>query len=99
VEEGVIREERWNLWMLYCCSNYANHPEGAPVGVAILTNYYYRPLVLSEMARRICTTCGGEMVFAGQESALTLFLQHDIERLKGYGYYIMKDEELMWQFE
>jgi uncharacterized protein (DUF1786 family) len=44
-----------------------------------------------------CRYCGGYFIYAGEESALTPYLEHDFQRLNAMGYYTMKDEELQIQ--
>ncbi|MEM2896518.1 MAG: hypothetical protein QXG01_02920 [Candidatus Bathyarchaeia archaeon] len=88
----MVHEERWGLWILYNCSNWILHPD--MVGVAVLTNYFKRPLVQAQMETMFCRYCGGYFIYAGEESALVPYLEHDFQRLDAMGYYTMKDEEL-----
>jgi len=94
VEELMV-EERWSLWQLYCCLDYLSHPFPVDIGVAVLTNYFYSPNVQAVMERRVCSYCGQSFFLAGQETALTPYLQHDVERFQSSRYHVMKDEEIL----
>jgi len=83
--------------MIFECSNIDNHPDDSQVGVAILTNGFYAPQVMNKMDEKICSVCGEPFVEGFTETALTLFLQHDIERFHRLGYNILKDEEMLWK--
>jgi len=87
-----LQEDRWNVWLLFSCSNYAAHPDA--LGVAVLTNYSYMPRVVASAETKACSLCGSSLVYAGKEDALLPFLTRDFERLQLYGYNTMKDEEL-----
>lgn len=91
-----MAEERWSLWLLFRCSNFAEHPSDSQIGVAVIANPYYAPLVHEAMANRVCSVCGGPFEFIGHESALVPYLALDIERLSAGGFNIMKDEEVIW---
>ncbi len=86
-------EERWTLWLFFDCINFLNHPDAR--GVAVLTNYFYAPKVIATIEERICSICGFPLIYIGEETALTPFLQHDFERIKKLGYNPMKDEEII----
>lgn len=90
-------EERWNTWMVFECSNIDNHPDDTQGGVAILTNGFYGQQVINKMSEMICSACGEPFLEGYNETALTLFLQHDIERFKRLGYNVLKDEEILWK--
>ena len=92
-----LGEERWNTWMAFECSNIDNHPDDSQVGVAILTNGFFAPQVMNRMDEKVCSVCGEPFVEGFTETALTLFLQHDIERFKRLGYNVLKDEEILWK--
>ncbi len=83
--------------MVFECSNLDNHPDDSQVGVAILTNGLYGLQVTSKMSEKVCSVCGEPFDEGFTESALTLFLQHDIERFRRLGYNILKDEEMLWK--
>ncbi len=90
-------EERWNTWMVFECSNIDNHPDDSQVGVAILTNGFYAPQVMNKMDEKVCSVCGETFVEGFTETALTLFLQHDLDRFQRLGYNVLKDEEILWK--
>ena len=83
--------------MVFECSNLDNHPDDSQVGVAILTNGLYGLQVTSKMSEKVCSVCGEPFDEGLTETALTLFLQHDIERFRRLGYNILKDEEILWK--
>jgi len=83
--------------MVFECSNIDNHPDDSQVGVAILTNGFYAPQVMNKMDEKVCSICGEPFVEGFTETALTLFLQHDIERFRRLGYNVLKDEEMLWK--
>ena len=83
--------------MVFECSNIDNHPEDTQVGVAILTNGFYGSQVRSTMAEKVCSVCGEPFDETFNETALTLFLQHDVDRFKRLGYNVLKDEEIIWK--
>jgi len=83
--------------MVFECSNIDNHPDDSQVGVAILTNGFYAPQVMNKIDERVCSVCGEPFVEGFTETALTLFLQHDIERFQRLGYNVLKDEEMLWK--
>lgn len=82
--------------MVFECSNIDNHPDGSQVGVAILTNGFYGAQVTNIMSEKVCSVCGESFFEAFTETALTLFLQHDIGRFQRLGYNVLKDEEVLW---
>ena len=90
-------EERWNTWIVFECSNIDNHPDDTQVGVAILTNGFYATHVTNKMTEKVCSFCGEPFDETFTETALTLFLQHDIERFRRLGYNVLKDEEILWK--
>ncbi len=49
------------------------------------------------MSEKVCSICGESFLEAFTETALTLFLQHDIERFQRLGYNVLKDEEVLWK--
>jgi len=79
------------------CSNIDNHPEDSQMGVAILTNGFYGQQVANIMTEKVCSLCGEPFLEPISETALTLYLQHDIERFKRLGFNVMKDEEILWK--
>jgi len=79
------------------CSNIDNHPEDSQMGVAILTNGFYGQQVANVMTEKVCSLCGEPFLEPISETALTLYLQHDIERFKRLGFNVMKDEEILWK--
>jgi hypothetical protein len=83
--------------MVFECSNIDNHPDDTQVGVAILTNGFYGGQVASRMNEKVCSICGESFLEAFTETALTLFLQHDIGRFERLGYNVLKDEEVLWK--
>jgi hypothetical protein len=83
--------------MVFECSNIDNHPDDSQVGVAILTNGLYGLQVTNKMSEKVCSVCGEPFQEALTETALTLFLQHDIERFRRLGYNVLKDEEILWK--
>jgi len=86
-----LDEERWNVWLMFSCSNYPGHPDA--LGIAVLTNYAYMPRVIASAETKACSLCGCGLVYAGKEDALLPFLMHDFERFQANGYNPMKDEE------
>jgi hypothetical protein len=95
LEAHAMAEGRWSLWLLFRCENSANHPSDSQIGVAVIANPYYGPLVQDAMANSVCSICGSPFEFLGQESALLPYLAFDVERLTSMGFNIIKDEELM----
>jgi hypothetical protein len=87
-----MEEERWNVWLMFSCSNYAAHPDA--LGIAVLTNYSYMPRVIASVETQACSLCGSALLYAGKEDALLPFLKHDFARLRTGGYNPIKDEEL-----
>jgi len=85
--------------LLFPCSNQASHPADVGIGVAILTNSFNRPRVFGTMGGRECSYCGSYFDFAGQETALMPYLQHDVDRMQAAGYLVMKDEEVFYEEE
>jgi len=83
--------------MVYECSNIDNHPDDSQMGVAILTNGFYGQQVASVMTEKICSVCGELFLEPINETALTLYLQHDVDRFKRLGFNVMKDEEILWK--
>ena len=83
--------------MIFECSNIDNHPDDSQVGVAILTNGFYALQLTDNMAEKVCSVCGQPFEEAFAETALTLFLQLDIERFQRLNYNVMKDEEILWK--
>lgn len=83
--------------MLFECSNLDNHPDQSQSGVAILTNGFYSQQVANSMTEKVCSICGEPFLEPICETALTLFLQHDIDRFKRLGLNVMKDEEILWK--
>jgi len=67
------------------------------MGVAILTNGFYGQQVASVMTEKICSVCGELFLEPINETALTLYLQHDVDRFKRLGFNVMKDEEILWK--
>jgi hypothetical protein len=49
------------------------------------------------MSEKVCSICGESFLEAFTETALTLFLQHDIGRFQRLGYNVLKDEEVLWK--
>lgn len=94
----TCEEPRWSTWLLFNCSNYENHPEDAEIGIAVITNQERSALITSTMSERICTVCGSEFSPVTEESALTPYLTHDIDRFKSSGYAIMKDVEIVGEY-
>jgi hypothetical protein len=90
-------EERWSIWLLFHCANHINHASDADVGVDILTNSQNRPYVIEAMGGKVCSVCSGNFEFTLQETALTLYLQYDVDRFRMSSYHVMKDEELLLQ--
>lgn len=90
-------EERWNTWMVYECSNIDNHPDDTQMGVAILTNGFYGQRVAEIMTEKVCSACGESFLDPTNETALTLYLQHDVDRFRRLGFNVMKDEEILWK--
>ncbi len=82
---------------MFECSNIDNHPEDSQMGVAILTNGFYGQQVANVMTEKVCSLCGEPFLEPISETALTLYLQHDIERFKRLGFNVMKDEEILWK--
>jgi len=93
--QKFLGEERWNTWMVYECSNIDNHPDDSQVGVAVLTNGFYGAHVTNRMSEKVCSICGESFLEAFMETALTLYLQHDVERFQRLGYNVLKDEEIL----
>lgn len=83
--------------MLFECSNIDNHPDDSQFGVAILTNGFYGQQVANAMTEKVCNVCGEPFLEPIYETALTLFLQHDVDRFKRLGLNVMKDEEIVWK--
>jgi hypothetical protein len=83
--------------MVFECSNIDNHPDDSQVGVAVLTNGVYGHQVANAMSEKVCSVCGEPFVEAFNETALTLYLQHDMDRFKRLGFNAMKDEEILWK--
>jgi hypothetical protein len=83
--------------MVFECTNIDNHSEDSQIGVAVLTNGLYIPQVSNQMAEKVCSVCGEPFAEAFQETALTLYLQHDIDRFKRQGFNVLKDEEILWR--
>jgi hypothetical protein len=83
--------------MVFECSNIDNHPDDTQVGVAILTNGFYGAQVTNRMGEKVCSICGESFLEAFTETALTLFLQHDVGRFQRLGYNVLKDEEVLWK--
>ena len=83
--------------MVYECSNIDNHPDDSQMGVAILTNGFYGQQVASVMTEKICSVCGELFLEPINETALTLYLQHDVDRFKRLGFNVLKDEEILWK--
>jgi len=81
--------------MVFECSNIDNHPDDSQMGVAILTNGFYGQQVMNALSEMVCSVCGEQFLDAYSETALTLFLQHDIDRFKRLGFNVMKDEEIL----
>ena len=90
-------EERWSIWLLFHCANHGSHASDADVGVAIVTNSQNRPYVIEAIGRKVCSVCGGNFEFTLQETALTPYLQYDVDRFRLSKYHVMKDEELLLQ--
>ena len=90
-------EERWNSWLLFECSNIDNHPEDSQTRVAILTNTLYGQQVANAMTEKVCSVCGEPFLEPSCETALTLHLQHDIDKFTRLGLNVMKDEEIIWK--
>ena len=83
--------------MLFECSNIDDHSDDSQFGVAILTNSFYGQQVASVMAEKVCSLCGEPFLEPIYETALTMFLQHDVDRFKRLGLNVMKDEEIVWK--
>ena len=83
--------------MVYECSNIDNHPDDTQIGVAVLTNGFYGQQVAAVMTERVCSVCGEPFLEPINETALTLYLQHDVDRFKRLGFNVMKDEEILWK--
>jgi len=83
--------------MVFECSNIDNHPEDSQMGVAILTNGFYGQQVVNTMTEKVCSVCGEPFLEPVNETALTLYLQHDVERFKRLGFNVLKDEEIIWK--
>jgi len=83
--------------MVYECSNIDNHPDDSQMGVAILTNGFYGQQLASVMTEKVCSVCGEAFLEPINETALTLYLQHDVDRFKRLGFNVMKDEEILWK--
>jgi hypothetical protein len=83
--------------MVFECSNIDNHPDDSQVGAAILTNEFYGAQLTNRMSEKVCSICGEPFLEAFTETALTLFLQHDIGRFQRLGYNVLKDEEVLWK--
>ncbi|MBS7623538.1 hypothetical protein KEJ39_07700 [Candidatus Bathyarchaeota archaeon] len=62
--------------------------------MAIITNRLRAPQVMATMEDRVCSLCGAPFENIGEESALTPYLAHDIERFKSCGYAVLKDDEV-----
>ncbi|MBS7650464.1 MAG: hypothetical protein QXI59_00900 [Candidatus Bathyarchaeia archaeon] len=91
---ATYEEPRWSIWLLFNCTNYQNHPEDSEIGIAVITNGSRISQVQATMCERVCSLCGAPFEEVGQESALTPYLVHDIERFRSSGYAIMKDDEV-----
>ena len=91
----VCEEPRWTTWVLFGCSNAQEHPDDAEMGIAVITNDLGAQQVITTMSDRVCSLCGAPFDNIGQESALTPYLGHDIERFQSYGYAILKDDEIV----
>ena len=87
-------EPRWSTWLLFNCSNYEQHEEDSEIGMAIITNQARAPQVRTTMEDRVCSLCGAPFENVSEESALTPYLTHDVERFKSYGYAVLKDDEV-----
>ena len=87
-------EPRWTTWLLFGCSNFEEHPDDAEKGIAVITNDSRTQQVMSVMEERICSLCGAPFETLGEESALTPYLNLDIERFRSSGYAILKDDEI-----
>jgi hypothetical protein len=87
-----MQEDRWNVWLMFSCANYFQHPDA--LGIAVLTNYSYIPRVTASAEVKACSLCGSVLVYTGKEDALLPFLTHDFDRLREAGYNPIKDEEL-----
>jgi hypothetical protein len=87
-------EPRWSTWLLFNCSNYEQHEEDSEIGMAIITNQARAPQVRATVEDRVCSLCGAPFENVSEESALTPYLTHDVERFKSYGYAILKDDEV-----
>jgi len=83
--------------MLFECSNIDSHLDDSQFGVAILTNSFYGQQVANVMAEKVCSLCGEPFLEPIYETALTMFLQHDVDRFKRLGLNVMKDEEIVWK--
>jgi hypothetical protein len=83
--------------MVFECSNIDDHPDDSQVGVAVLTNGFYALQLTDMMSEKVCSVCGQPFQEAFTETALTLFLQHDIERFQRLRYNVVKDEEILWK--
>jgi len=92
-----LGEERWNTWMVFECSNIDSHPDDSQMGVAVLTNGFYGQHVRNAMDEKVCSVCGEPFNESFTETALTLFLQHDVERFQRLGLNVLKDEEILWK--
>ncbi len=62
--------------------------------MAIITNQARAPQVRATVEDRVCSLCGAPFENVSEESALTPYLTHDVERFKSYGYAILKDDEV-----
>ena len=87
-------EPRCSTWLLFDCSNYQEHEDDSEIGMAIITNQARAPQVRATMEDRVCSLCGAPFENVSEESALTPYLPHDVERFKSYGYAILKDDEV-----
>ena len=83
--------------MVFECSNTDNHPDDSQVGIAVLTNGVYGLQVANAMSEKVCSVCGEPFHEAFNETPLTLYLQHDIDRFKRLGFNVLKDEEMLWK--
>jgi hypothetical protein len=90
----MLSESRWSIWLIFECINASNHGPGSQIGVAVLTNSFYAPMVIRKMDEKICSICGEPFFQVRQESALIPLLQHDIDRMTRSGYNVLKDEEV-----
>jgi len=67
------------------------------LGRRILTKGFYGLQLTNNMSEKVCSVCGQPFQEAFTETALTLFLQHDIERFQRLKYNVIKDEEILWK--